>query len=273
MPNLRIAPQCACPTARHIRQHQIEGSLFRQRSRVRLPAFNAIAVMSNTFAQLGEPLLACLAGNNTRLRVTLGEDEGFASGGCARVKDRVDCDPASLPGKFRHQLRAFILDAYAPLTKRRSRSHISGDNDARRSQHFAGFKMYSRPRQFLLHSRPSNANRQPRLNLPVPTNRVCCLKPVEINPSLHHPARMAFCQRQSGSALLQKIRARSAGAEFAEYRVHHARRKFMPCLFGQLNALINRSPRGNAIQMQQLERTQPQRNQNLPIEFGVRPFQ
>ena len=47
----------------------------------------------------------------------------------------------------------------------------------------------------------------------------------------------------------------------------------MPGLFRQLDTLINRGARRNAVQMQQLKSSQPKRNQNLGIELRVRPFQ
>ena len=85
--------------------------------------------------------------------------------------------------------------------------------------------------------------------------------------------RRSLCRRTSLDKPLRTFRPARRSRQFAQHRVHHAGSKSMPRLLGQFHALIDCSARRNAIQVQQLKRAQPQRNQIFSIEFRIGPLE
>ncbi len=145
MANLRIAAQCACPAARHIGQRKVEDSIFAQRCRVGVPAFDAVADASQSIAQLRNSVRTRLAGNDSGLWIALGQNQRLASGSGTGIQNHFAAPVESpLRRDFGHQLRTFVLKSNAALVKRRRRSHISGDNRSRARQQFTRFKLDSR---------------------------------------------------------------------------------------------------------------------------------
>ncbi len=87
MTDFRIAAQRAGPAARHVHQREIECSFFFKSRRIGKPAFHAIGIRGETFAQIRKPPRTRFASDDQRVRVAFGEDERFAAGRGARIEN------------------------------------------------------------------------------------------------------------------------------------------------------------------------------------------
>src|SRR6266568_2025609 len=63
------------------------------------------------------------------------------------------------------------------------------------------------------------------------------------------------------------------GGEPAKHCVNHAAGKLTARLFRQFNTLVDGRMRRNAVEMQELKRSETQGSQNLDIQFHVRMFE
>ncbi len=90
------------------------------------------------------------------------------------------------------------------------------------------------------------------------------------DPALHQPLWMSKTSTDATGALMQSASWRLGGCEFAQNGVDHSGDVRVPADARQLNALVERGMRRDAIEMQKLEGSQPQSNRDWLGESLIR---